>query len=125
MDSYPWPTDKIAIFHSLSNFGTAMGRYPKIVLIISCQTFFFNRKMAYSSSVSTFIASASNSIMKLAVFFFSCLKDSILHSASAAFVLSLNVVLISLTKSSQFWISSFFHPIHLASSKHRFLLYLL
>ena len=57
--------------------------------------------MVCSLSVLAFMASASNSIMKLAVFFFPCLKVSIFHSASAALDLSLNVVLISLTKSSQ------------------------
>ena len=66
---------------------------------MSCHMFFFNKKIAYSSSISAFIVSVSNSIMKLAVFRFSCLKNSILHSVSAAFVLSLNVVLISLTVS--------------------------
>jgi len=59
--------------------------------------FFFNKKIAYSSSVSAFMVSVSNLIMKLAVFRFSCLKNSILHSVLAAFVLLLNVVLISLT----------------------------
>ena len=60
--------------------------------------------MAYSSSVSAFMANASNSIMKSAVFFFSCLNVYIFHSASATFILSLNVVLISFTKSSQSWV---------------------
>ena len=62
--------------------------------------------MACSSSVSAFMANVSNSIMKSAVFFFPCLKDLIFHLASAAFILLLNVVLISLTKSSQFWVPS-------------------
>jgi len=74
--------------------------------MMSGHTFFFNKKMACSSSISAFIANASNSIMKSAIFFFSCLKDSIFHLASAAFVLSLNVVLIYLTKSSKFWVLS-------------------
>ena len=74
---------------------------------MSGHTFFFNKKMAYSSSVSAFMANALNSIMKSAVFFFPYLKDSIFHSVSAAFVLSLNVVLISLMKSFQSWIPSF------------------
>ena len=68
--------------------------------------FFFNKKMVYSSSVSAFMANASNSIMKFTVFFFSCLKDSIFYSASATFIMSLNIVLISLMKSSQFWVPS-------------------
>ena len=68
--------------------------------------FFFNKKIACSSSVSVFIANALNSIMKSAVFFFSCLKDSIFYLASAAFILSLNIILISLTKSSQYWVLS-------------------
>ena len=83
-----------------------MGEYPNIVLIMSCHTFFFNKKIACSSSVSAFIASTSNSIMKLVVFCFPCLKDSILYSVSAVFVLLLNVVLISLTKYSQSWVPS-------------------
>ena len=86
----------------LSDFGMVMGGYSKIILIISCHTFFFNEKMACSSSVSVFIANASNSIMKSAVFLFSYLKVSIFYLASAAFILSLNVFLISRMKSSQF-----------------------
>ena len=73
---------------------------------MSYRTFFFNRKIAYSSSVSAFMASALNSIMKSAVFFFLYLKDSIFHLASITFVLLLNVVLISFTKLSQSWVSS-------------------
>ena len=68
--------------------------------------FFFNKKMACSSFVSTFMANTSNSIMKSIVFFFFCLNISIFYLISAAFVLLLNVVLISLTKSSQFWVPS-------------------
>ena len=68
--------------------------------IMSCYTFFFNRKMAYSLSVSAFMASVLNSIIKSAMFFFPCLKVSVFHLASATFVLSLNVVLISLMKFS-------------------------
>ena len=48
-DSYPWPTNVIATFHSLSVSSTAMGGYPKIILIMSCQTFFFSRNIAYNS----------------------------------------------------------------------------
>ena len=61
--------------------------------------------MAYSSSVSAFMASALNSIMKSAVFLLPCLKVSIFHSASTALDLSLNVVLNSFTNSSQSWVS--------------------
>ena len=68
--------------------------------------FFFNKKMVCSSSVFIFMANMLNSIMKSIVFFFPCLKDLIFHSVSAAFVLSLNVILISLTKSSQSWVPS-------------------
>ena len=89
----------------LSDFGIVMGGYSKIILIISCHTFFFNEKMACSSSVSVFIANASNSIMKSAVFLFPYLKVSIFYSASAAFILLLNVFLIFHMKSSQFWLS--------------------
>jgi len=106
----------IATFHSLSDSSTVIGGYPNIVLMISCHTFFFSKKMACSSSVSAFIAKASNSIMKSAMFYFPCLKVLIFHSASATFVLSLNIVLISLTNSSQSWVPnslssllSFFH----------------
>ena len=74
--------------------------------MISGYTFFFNKKMACSSSISAFIANASNSIIKSVVFFFSYLKNSIFHLASTAFVLLLNVVLISLTKSSKFYVPS-------------------
>ena len=69
--------------------------------------FFFKRKMTYSSSVSTFMANASNSIIKSAMFFFPYLNVSIFHLAFAAFVSSLNVILISFTKSSQSWVSNF------------------
>ena len=105
MDSYPCPTDVIATFHSLSVLGMAIGGYPNIVLMMSCHTFFFNKKMACSSSVSAFIANASNSMMKSAVFCFPCLNVSIFHSASAALDLLLNIVLISFTNSSQSWVS--------------------
>ena len=69
--------------------------------MISCCIFFFNKKTACSLSVSAFMASASNLIMKSAVFHFSCLNILIFYSASAALDLSLNVVLIFFTKSSQ------------------------
>ena len=106
MDSYPCPTDVIATFHSLSVSGAAIGGYSSIVLIMLCRTFFFNRKMACSLSISAFVANASNSIIKSTVFFFSCLKVLIFYLTSATFVLSLNIVLISLTKSSQSWVPS-------------------
>ena len=61
--------------------------------------------MACNSSVSAFVASASNLIMKSAVFLLPCLKVSIFHSAFAALDLSLNIVLNSFTNSSQSWIS--------------------
>ena len=86
---------------------------------MSCQTFFFSRKMVCSSSVSAFMASGLNSIMKSAVFYFSCLKDSILHLASAVFILLLNVVLMSFTKLFQFWV-----PISLSSSSSFFCIYI-
>ena len=74
--------------------------------MMSDHIFFFNKKMVYSSSVSVFITNMSNSIIKSAVFFFPCLKDSIFYLASATFIMSLNIVLISLIKSSQFWVLS-------------------
>ena len=73
---------------------------------MSDHIFFFNKKMVCSSSVSAFMANMSNFIMKSTVFFFPCLKDSIFYSASVAFILSLNIVLISLIKSSQSWVLS-------------------
>ena len=96
-----------------------MGGYPNIVLITSCHAFFFNKKMACSSSVSAFMANTLNLIMKSTIFFFPCLNVSIFHLASAAFVLLLNVVFISFTKSSQSWVpsssssSSSFHCVYI------------
>ena len=55
--------------------------------------------------MSAFMANASNSMIKSAVFFFSCLNVLIFHSASAALDLLLNVVLISFTNLSQSWVS--------------------
>ena len=104
MNSYSCLTDVIVIFHSLSDFSTAIGRYPNIILMISCHTFFLSKNIACNSSVSAFMTRASNFIMKSAVFFFSCLKVSIFYSTSAALVLSLNVFFISYTKLSQFWV---------------------
>jgi len=57
-------------------------------------------------SVSTFMANTLNSIIKSAMCFLPCLKVSIFYLASVALLLSLNVVFISLTNSSQSWISS-------------------
>ena len=62
--------------------------------------------MACGSSVSAFMASVLNSIIKSAIFYFPCLKNSILYSASAVFVLSLKVILISFMKSFQSWVPS-------------------
>jgi len=84
--------------------GINHNRYPNIVLMMSCHTFFFNRNIVCSSFISTFIARASNSIMKSILFCFPCLKISIFYLASTTFVLLLNVVFISLTNSSQFWV---------------------
>ena len=103
----------ITTFYSLSNSGTTIGRYLNIVLMISCHTFFFSKKMVYSLSVSIFMAKASNSIIKSTMFFFPYLKDSILHSTSTVFILS------SLTNSSQFWVSNF-----LSSSLSFFCIYM-
>ena len=106
MNSYSCSTEGITTFYSLSNSGATMGRYPSIILIIFCHIFFFSKNIACRLSVSAFIAKTSNSIMKSAVFHFSYLKDFIFHSAFAAFILSLNVVLISLTKLSESWVPS-------------------
>jgi len=104
VNSYSYPTDVIVTFHSLSVSRATIGGYSNIVLIMSIHTFFFSKKMVYSLFVLTFMANVSNSIMKSAVFFFSCLKVSIFHLASAALVLSLNVILISCTSLSQSWV---------------------
>ena len=76
--------------------------------------------MACSLFVSAFMANASNSIIKLAVFLFPCLKDSIFHLASAVFILLLNIVLISFTKSFQSWV-----PNLLSSLSSFFCMYIL
>ena len=81
-----------------------MGGYSNIVLIISCYIFFFSKNIVCRSSMSTFVAKTSNSIIKSVIFCFLCLKDSIFYLVSAIFVLSLNVILISLTNSSQSWV---------------------
>jgi len=65
---------------------------------MSGHMFFFNKKIVCSSSVSAFMANMSNSIMKSAMFFFPYLKNSIFHSASAAFVLSLDKLVYNLLK---------------------------
>jgi len=101
VDSYPCPTEVIAIFHSLSILGTAIGGYPSMVLMISAQTFFLSRNIACMSLVSAFIANMSNLIIKLGICFLPCWNVSIFHSVFAALLLLLNAVLISLTNSSQ------------------------
>ena len=74
---------------------------------MSYHTFFFSKNIIYSLSVSAFIGSTLSSIMKSTVFCFPCLKNPILYLASATFVLSLKVILISFTKLSQSWASSY------------------
>ena len=100
MNLYPCPTNVIVTFHSLSVFEATIGGYLNIILIISAHTFFFSKKIAYSLSMSVFMANALNSIIKSAMFFFPCLKISILYSASAILLLLLNVILISHINSS-------------------------
>ena len=85
----------IATFYSLSVSGTVIGGYPNIVLIISIWTFFFNKKIAYMLFVFTFMASASNSIMKSAMCFLSYQNIFIFYLMSATLLLLLNAVLIS------------------------------
>jgi len=85
---------------------SSYNRYPNIILIMLGCTFFFNKKMVCSSSVSTFIAKTLNSIIKSTVFYFPYLKNSIFYLASAVFVLLLKVILIFLTNSSQSWVPS-------------------
>ena len=106
IDSYLCPTEVIATFHSLSISSATIGKYSNIVLIIFCHMFFFSKNIVCSSSVSAFIAKTSNLIMKSAMFHFPYLKNSIFHLASAAFILLLNVILISLTNSYQSWVPS-------------------
>ena len=101
MDLCSCPTEVIATFHFLSISGAVIDRYPNMVLMMFCYTFFFSKNIIYRSFVSTFIAKTLNSIMKSAVFRFPCLKDSIFYLASAVFILLLNVVLISLINLSQ------------------------
>ena len=98
---YSCPTNMIAIFHSKSNFNTAMGRYSNMVLIILLLIFFFNKKITYISSVLSFIANTSNFIIKFMICFFSCLNALIFHLIFAILFFLLNVVLTSLTKPSQ------------------------
>ena len=107
MDLYSCLTDVITTFHSLSVLGAAIDGYPNIVFMISYHMFFFSKNIIYSLSVSVFMASALSSIMKSTVFCFPCLKNPILHLASAAFVLLLKVVLISFMKLSQSWVPSY------------------
>ena len=90
----------ICYFYSLSVFSATIGRYPNIILIMLGHTFFFNKKMVYSLSMSVFMAKTSNLIIKSVVFCFHCLKDSIFYSASAVFILLLNIILISLINTS-------------------------
>ena len=75
-----------------------MDGYPNIILIMSDQIFFFNKKITCNLLVSAFMANALNSIMKSAMFPFPYLKDSIFHSVFVTFVLLLNVILISFTR---------------------------
>ena len=97
---YSCSTKVITIFHFFNISNAAMGGYPNIILIMSGQIFFFNKKIMYNLLVSAFMANASNSIIKSTVFCFPCLKDSIFHLAFAVFILLLNIVLISFTKFS-------------------------
>ena len=106
MDSYPYPTEVIATFHSLSVLGAAIGGYSSMVLMMSTQTFFFNRNTTCMLSVFAFIANASNSIMKLAIYFLLYWNVLIFHSMSGALLLLLKPILISLTNSFQSYVSS-------------------
>jgi len=106
VDSYLCPTEVIATFHSLSILGAAIGGYSSIVLMMSAQTFFLSKNIVYMSSVSAFVTNTLNSIIKLAMYFLPCWNVSIFYSTYAALLLSLKAILISLTNSSQSWISS-------------------
>ena len=106
MDSYFYPTEVITIFHSLSVSGVAISGYSSIVLMMSAYMFLFSKNITCMLSVSTFIANALNLIMKSAMCFLPCQIVLIFHSTSAALLLLLTAVLISLTNSSQFWVSS-------------------
>ena len=60
MNLYSWLTEVIAIFHFLSISSTAISQYPNIVFIMSIHIFFFNKNIVCSSSISAFMANASN-----------------------------------------------------------------
>ena len=79
VNSYSCPTNVIAVFHSLSYVGTAMGRYSNMVLIMSLLIFFFSTNITWMLLVLAFIANVSNSIIKLVMCFFSCLNVLILY----------------------------------------------
>ena len=106
MDLYLCPTEVITTFYSLSVSDAAIGGYFSMVLIMSAHTFFFSKNITYMSSVSVFMANASNLIIKSAMCFLSCQNVLIFYSAFAALLLSLKAILISLTNSSQSWVSS-------------------
>ena len=71
-----------------------------MILIMSAHIFFFSKNITCMSLVSAFMANALNLIIKSAMCFLPCQNISIFHSASAALLLSLNAILISLTNSS-------------------------
>ena len=97
------PTEVITIFHSLSVSGATISRYPSMVLMMSAWTFFFSKNIMCMSLVSAFIANVSNLIIKLAMCFLPYWNVSIFHSVSAALLLLLKAILISLTNSSKSW----------------------
>ena len=105
IDLYSCSTKIITIFYFLSISGTAIGGYSNIVLIMSVWTFFFNKNMACTLSFSVFIANTSNLIIKPIMYFLLYLNIFIFHLASAALLLSLNIILISLINLFQFWVS--------------------
>ena len=112
----------ITTFYFLSISGTTISGYPSIVLIMFILTFFSNKNIMCILFVSAFMANALNLIMKLAIYFLSYLNVSIFHLTSTTFLLLLNIILIFLTNSFQFWI---YHLLFgLISSRYRCLQYL-
>src|SRR5215471_3407588 len=90
----------MASTHSSALLGLSLGGYPKMALMMSGCTFFFNKKIAWVSSHFALSLSTANSIMKSAMCFLPCLKVSILHSASAVWDRSSKSLVIAFSKIS-------------------------
>ena len=95
----------ITTFHSLSVSDVVISGYPSIVFIMSV-LMFFNKNIVCMLLVLAFIANTLNLIIKSTIYFLLYLNVSIFHSTSVTLLLLLNMVLISLMNSSQYWKSS-------------------